>query len=41
MNPDLRTFKIERRAPYGLTNAMSIAERYGVTYTRLMERLLK
>ncbi len=38
-NPSLRTYKIVRRAPQGLSYAKAMAEKYGLTYESLKERI--
>ena len=39
-HPDVRTYKIQRRPPDGLSHALSLAAKRRLTYTLLKERLL-
>lgn len=38
-NPSLRTYKVARRLPHGLSFATAIARKYGLTYESLRERI--
>ena len=38
-NPSLRTYKIERKPAHGISYTTTIAEKYGLTYESLKERI--
>lgn len=38
-NPELRTYKVIRRPANGLSYAMTIVEKYGLTYNSLKKRI--
>jgi DNA mismatch repair protein MutS len=38
-DPTARTFRVVRRPPDGLAHAVALAERYGLTYQALVERV--
>jgi DNA mismatch repair protein MutS len=38
-DPTARTFRVERRPPDGLAHAVALAERYGLTYQALVDRV--